>query len=155
MLTLFYSTNQGGDYWCCAHRGCKVRLISSSVNHETGRMEFSRRNKTIEHRHSPNAPNLVEKEFRRQLVTQLDRVMAGQNGIPQSPTAASVRLVYDQLRLQAIERGVPETLIPSFWNVRSTMYRIRRKRELLQTPTNPAPEKNGKFKYFINSIFIN
>ncbi|XP_057381741.1 uncharacterized protein LOC130704275 [Daphnia carinata] len=131
---------KGGDYWCCAQRGCKVRLISSRVDHETGRMEFSRRNKAIQHLHPPNAPNLIEKEFRRQLVTQFDRVTASESGSPQPATAASVRLVYDQLRRQAMERGVPEPLIPSFWNVRSTMYRIRRKRELLHTSPSEASD---------------
>lgn len=106
-------------------------------------MEFSRRNKTIQHLHAPNAPNLIEKDFRRQLVTQFDRITAGENGTPQAATAASVRLVYDQLRRQAIERGVPESLIPSFWNVRSTMYRIRRKRELLGTSVNLDSDNRG------------
>lgn len=111
-------------------------------------MEFSRRNKTIQHHHPPNAPNLIEKEFRRQLVTQFDRISADENGTPQVATAASVRFVYDKLRRQAIERGVPESLIPSFWNVRSTMYRIRRKRELLGTINNPDSENRGNFFIF-------
>ncbi|EFX83729.1 hypothetical protein DAPPUDRAFT_315649 [Daphnia pulex] len=127
---------KGGDYWCCAQRGCKVRLISSRVNHESGRMEFSRRNQAIQHEHEPNAPNLIEKEFRRQLVTQFDRVTANKSGSPQSATPVSVRLVYDELRSQAIKRGVPESLIPSYWNIRSTMYRIRRKRVLLHVPSS-------------------
>jgi hypothetical protein len=107
-------------------------------------MEFSRRNKAIEHQHEPNAPNLIEKEFRRQLVNQFDRVTANESGSLQPATAVSVRLVYNQLRHQAIERGVPESLIPSYWNVRSTMYRIRRKRELLQVPPrNSESERKG------------
>lgn len=108
-------------------------------------MEFSRRNKTIEHHHPPNAPNLIEKEFRRQLVAQFDRVTAGADGTPQVATAASVRLVYDELRRQAIDRGVPEALIPSFWNVRSTMYRIRRRRELFPSQSNVDTGNKGAF----------
>lgn len=135
---------QGGDYWCCAQRGCKVRLISSRVDHDSGRMEFSRRNRAIEHQHDPNAPNLIEKEFRRQLVTQFERITANESGSPQPANGASVRLVYNKLREQAIGRGVPESLIPSYWNVRSTMYRIRRKRELTHGPSSDSePERKG------------
>jgi hypothetical protein len=145
-----FSLQQGGDYWCCAQRGCKVRLISSRVNHESGRMEFSRRNQAIQHEHEPNAPNLIEKEFRRQLVTQFDRVTANKSGSPQSATPVSVRLVYDELRSQAIKRGVPESLIPSYWNIRSTMYRIRRKRVLLHVPSsNSGSERRGVYSLCI------
>ena len=112
-------------------------------------MEFSRRNKTIQHQHPPNAPNLIEKEFRRQLVAQFNRVTASEDGTPRIVTAASVRLVYDELRRQAIGRGVPETLIPSFWNVRSTMYRIRRRRELSPIQAVVDSENNrGKLAQF-------
>jgi len=89
---------------------------------ETGRMEFARRNHNISHQHPPNAPNLVEKEFRRQLISQFDRKTID------SSSPASVRLVYDDIRAKAIQRGIPETLIPSFWNVRSIAYRLKRKR---------------------------
>lgn len=40
-----------GHYWCCAHRSCKVRLISNN------RFEFSRRNQSLNHQHLPNAPD--------------------------------------------------------------------------------------------------
>jgi hypothetical protein len=113
-------------------------------------MEFSRRNQAIQHEHEPNAPNLIEKEFRRQLVTQFDRVTANKSGSPQSATPVSVRLVYDELRSQAIKRGVPESLIPSYWNIRSTMYRIRRKRVLLHVPSsNSGSERRGVYSLCI------
>lgn len=99
------------------------------MDQETGRMEFARRNHTIQHHHPPNAPNLVEKEFRRQLIHQFDRITANS-----PPSAASVRLVYDDIRSQAVQRGIPESLIPSFWNVRSIVYRLKRKRTDVPPP---------------------
>lgn len=98
-------------------------------------MEFSRRNRTIEHLHTPNAPNLIEKEFRRQLVVKMHR-MAGQ------ATPASVRLVYDEIRDKAIQQGVPEQLIPSFWNVRSTMYRVRGRTNSTSGPVSSPGEED-------------
>ena len=109
-------------------------------------MEFSRRNKAIEHKHRPNAPNLIEKEFRRQLVVQFEKVTASEMETSQQATAAAVRLVYDQLRRQAMERGIPESLIPSFENARSTVYRIRRKREPTQPQENESPQIRGNYK---------
>ena len=77
-----------GHYWCCAHRSCKVRLISN------GQLAFSRRNNRLEHQHPPNAPNLIDKEFRSQLLQQLAR----------QPNS-SVRHVYDHIYQSAIDRG--------------------------------------------------
>jgi len=77
-----------GHYWCCAHRSCKVRLISN------GQLAFSRRNNRLEHQHPPNAPNLIDKEFRSQLLQQLAR----------QPNS-SVRHIYDHIYQSAIDRG--------------------------------------------------
>lgn len=112
-------------------------------------MEFSRRNKAIEHQHDPNAPNLIEKEFRRQLVTQFERITFNESGSSQPADSDSVRLVYNKLREQAIARGVPETLIPAFFNIRSTAYRIRRKRKLTYVPSSDSEtERKGMYLTF-------
>jgi hypothetical protein len=116
-------------------------LISVYVNHETGEMKFSRRSTNFQHQHLPNGPNFIGKEFRRQLLVQLGNVVAADSGEIQPATPASV---YEELRRQVIKGGVPESLIPSFRCVRSTIYRYRQNRKLLETSRNLDSNKENR-----------
>lgn len=107
-------------------------------------MKFSRRSTAFQHQHLPNAPNFIHKEFRRQLVIQLDNVVADSGEI--QPAAPA--FVYEQLRRQVIKSGVPESLIPSFRSVRSTIYRYRQNRKLLHTLTNLDSNKQNRGTLF-------
>jgi hypothetical protein len=103
-------------------------------------MKFSRRSTNFKHQHLPNGPNLIGKEFRRQLLVQFDNVVADSGEI-QPATPASV---YEELRRQVIKGGVPESLIPSFRCVRSTIYRYRQNRKLLETSRNLDSNKENR-----------
>jgi hypothetical protein len=108
-------------------------------------MKFSRRSTNFQHQHLPNGPNLIGKEFRRQLLVQLDSVAAADSGEIQPATSASV---YEELRRQVIKGGVPEPLIPSFRCVRSTIYRYRQNRKLLETSRNLDSDKENRGTLF-------
>jgi hypothetical protein len=70
----------------------------------------------------------------------LDNVVADSGEI-QPATPASV---YEELRRQVIKGGVPESLIPSFRCVRSTIYRYRQNRKLLETSRNLDSNKENR-----------
>jgi hypothetical protein len=105
-------------------------------------MKFSRRSTNFQHQHLPNAPNFIGKEFRRQLLVQLDNVVAADSGEIQ-PAITPV-FVYEELRRQVIKGGVPESLIPSFRCVRSTIYRYRQSRKLFETSRNLDSNKENR-----------
>ncbi len=87
---------------------------------------------------------MIGKEFRRQLLFQLDNVVADSGEI-QPATPASV---YEELRRQVIKGGVPESLIPSFRCVRSTIHRYRQNRKLLETSRNLDFNKENRSTLF-------
>lgn len=102
-------------------------------------MVFARRNPSIQHGHDPNAPNLIDKEFRRAVLGKIERMSKSK-----AVTAASMRAVYDETRMEAIRSGIPQSLIPAFWNIRSSMYRIKRKRqEPTERKEEPKVEQNN------------
>lgn len=59
-------------------------------------------------------------------------MISSETGTTQLATAKLVEQVYYKVEREALDRGVPKSLIPSIGNMRSTLYRIRKKYDLLQ-----------------------